>query len=361
MYNGLEVDMLSVGDADCLLVSRWYGYVAKRVLIDGGNASDFANVRAFLERRNVSYLDAVVSTHMHDDHAAGLLTLVRDESIGIGAAYVHIPQNHLQMALVDRALKIAAGAKEAECLEKSLQTAKDLVGALRSRRIPVPIVEPFKGTTIEFLTVAGPSREYYEELVRQFEDIDAFKTMSQRGLHNLIEDSVDDYFVKTGFIEASLLDNPETSAENNSSIIMGTIFDGEKYLFTSDAGVPALTLATAAYDLTGCNWIQIPHHGSRHNITAELIEHLSPKTAFVSAAGNSKHPRRAVVNAFKEAGAQVFSTHYPEPTNLWNHRGVVPAREEYGYVAPLYDKDKKATESDPTMIAIFNALYGTTR
>lgn len=359
MYNGIEVDMLGVGDADCLLVSRWNGFVPTRILIDGGNAGDFGTLRAFLKRRDISYLDAIVCTHLHNDHAAGLVQLAKDQSVRIGVAYVHVPQNHLRMALVEKALKTAAGASQAACVEKTLKTADDLLAALWTRKIRV--VEPFQGAIIEFLTVVGPSLAYYEELIHQFEDADAIRSMGQGNLNSIIEDALDDFLAKMGVIEGSLLDNPQTSAENNSSVIMGTVFNGKKYLFTSDAGAPALKLGTAAYDLARCYWMQLPHHGSRHNITAELIEHFSPTFAYVSATGNLDHPRRSVVNAFKKVGAQVFSTHYPDLTNLWHQYGTVPTRTDYSAATPLYDKDSKVIGYDPSSIASLSRLYGTAR
>ena len=50
MYNGLEIDMLSLGNADCILVSFWSGVSVHRVLIDGGNKGDAPIVRSFLAR-----------------------------------------------------------------------------------------------------------------------------------------------------------------------------------------------------------------------------------------------------------------------------------------------------------------------
>lgn len=81
--------------------------------------------------------------------------------------------------------------------------------------------------------------------------------------------------------------------------------------------------------------MQIPHHGSRRNITADLIEHFRPTTAFVSADGSKKHPNPAVVSAFKEVGTQVYGTHYPDPGSLWQRTGRAPSRPEYEPAIPL--------------------------
>jgi beta-lactamase superfamily II metal-dependent hydrolase len=339
MYDGFEVDMLNLGDADCLLLTWWNGLSNLRVLIDGGNAGDAMAILAFLKHRGVTRLDAIVGTHMHDDHAAGLTRIVESGALQIGRAYVHIPQNHLVMKLVEKALGIAAGTSGADCVEKTLQTSNRLITAIRAKNIP--ITEPFQGTNIGLSTVAGPSLDYYTEVVAQFQDAEAIRSLDKGTLNHLIADAIDDEFVKTGILaEGGLLDNPTTTAENNSSVILGTIARESKYVFTSDAGAPALKLAAAAYDLTRCFWMQIPHHGSRHNITKELIENFSPNFAYVSAARSKKHPRRAVVNAFKKTGARVYSTHYPSPGHLWNHVGTVPSRSDYGPVASLYEADE---------------------
>ena len=47
--------------------------------------------------------------------------------------------------------------------------------------------------------------------------------------------------------------------------------------------------------------------------------------------------RLPVVNAFKNCGARVFSTHYPNPTNMWYHLGAVPPRPDYFSLTPLWE------------------------
>jgi beta-lactamase superfamily II metal-dependent hydrolase len=78
MYNGIEIDMLSLGNADCILVSFWNGLSVYRVLIDGGNKGDAPTVRGFLRGLNITKIDDVLSTHLHDDHSGGLIELLSD-------------------------------------------------------------------------------------------------------------------------------------------------------------------------------------------------------------------------------------------------------------------------------------------
>jgi beta-lactamase superfamily II metal-dependent hydrolase len=335
MYNGLEVDMLSVGNADCILVTRWDANSASwsNILIDGGNKGSFPVLRRFLQARNVSRLNAVVCTHLHDDHAAGLVELLNDKSIEIESAFMHVPQRHVNVNEVEKALKLAGNSCEAENIRKAMATSKELITAFAARGIPV--TEPFAGSNILFLTVVGPTASYYEELIGEFANSELIKLADTQDSRHAIWSALHDKAIEA--LDTELPEDPQTTPMNNSSIILAAAQNNQKYLFTSDSGVPALQKASEQFNLAGCHWMQIPHHGSRRNINPALIKHFSPTNAWVSAEGSKKHPRRAVVNAFKQAGATVCSTHWPTSTNMWISTGSVPARPEYHPLVALYD------------------------
>ena len=152
MYNGLEIDMLSLGNADCILVSYWSGLSVQRVLIDGGNKGDAATVRAFLRDLKVETIDDVLSTHHHDDHSGGLIELLSDETLKFGKVWCDVPQWHVDnnMDKVWAALKAAGSSSdEAANIRKSLQTVADIYNIAKKRSIPFE--EPFKGKRVGFL------------------------------------------------------------------------------------------------------------------------------------------------------------------------------------------------------------------
>src|SRR5262249_10293255 len=121
MYDGVEYDMLTLGDADCILVSAWNGQTVSRVLIDGGYKNDADKVRSFLRGMNISHLDAVLSTHGHDDHSGGLIELLADETLDIALLLSHVPQWHVSsMDGVTKALREAGPSPEADAIRKSL-------------------------------------------------------------------------------------------------------------------------------------------------------------------------------------------------------------------------------------------------
>jgi beta-lactamase superfamily II metal-dependent hydrolase len=335
MYDGIEIDMLSLGNADSILVTRWSAGYAVRVLIDGGNKSDADTVLGFLRRRSITHLDHVVCSHPHDDHAGGLRDIL--SGISFGQFWMHIPSRHVNLAELRVSLILEATLKRSEnvtrIITESLQTTADLETLIG--RMGKIIQEPFAGMEIGPLTVCGPSVQFYEQQLADFKDFARLEAMERLLEARAGQVAEEDRGVVA---ESSLLGVGGTEPENNSATILGFAYNDDKFLLTSDAGVEALTAAKDAYQLMDLRWMQIPHHGSRRNISEALIEHFKPQTAYVSAIGGTKHPRRAVVNAFKARGCKVFSTHYPAPGgHKWFHLGTVPARTDYSSDAPLWD------------------------
>lgn len=328
---GIEIDMLSLGNADSILVSRWEDGVPTRVLIDGGNKGNAADVRSFLRRMGITYLDHVVCTHPHDDHAGGLTALLADPTLRVGCLWSHIPGRHVDTTALSRVLQTKSESSVIKVLRESLATQCSLLEIAQRRGIPIQ--EPFQGASIGFFTVCSPDLEFYRDTLCCFSDLEKLRLYEERlgamELRSIIDEALED--------EPGLIDDPVTSAENESSVVLATFFNGELLLFTADAGVQALGRASEAYKLGACRWMQIPHHGSRRNLNRELIEYFRPQTAYVSAEGSRKHPRRAVVNAFKDLGTDVFSTHYPRPAHLRFHLGSVPVRRGYSPATSLWN------------------------
>jgi beta-lactamase superfamily II metal-dependent hydrolase len=349
-YEGVEVDMLSIGNADSILVTRWKAGVASRILIDGGKAGDSATVLRFLKGRGVKFLDHVVCSHPHEDHVGGLVGVVQSKEIDFGQAWVHLPWNHIDRNTLTTALARSetVAKKVVNIIRASVQSSQDLVNAITARGKTV--LEPFAGQQIGFLFVCGPSKEFYELLLKDFTDFEKLKKMEEaiaaNERQNLVEMMLEGATVSRKLTEAKEtgLGQAPTEPENNSSTILWMKHVDDALLFTADAGVEALNAARQAYKIGDLRWMQIPHHGSRRNVNEELIAYFKPKTAFVSADGTRKHPRRAVVNAFKSVGAVVFSTHYPPPNggHKWFHLGTVPDRSDYSATNPLYELDEKA-------------------
>ena len=100
----------------------------------------------------------------------------------------------------------------------------------------------------------------------------------------------------------------EESPTNKSSLILLFHPNGHNFLLTGDACSATLKDAVEDYpqNIPGCV-LKVPHHGSKHNLTTEVIEMLKPSSAVISAKGSKKHPNRAVVH-FLSKHCNVYST-----------------------------------------------------
>lgn len=88
--------------------------------------------------------------------------------------------------------------------------------------------------------------------------------------------------------------------------------------------------------LTDLNFLDVPHHGSKRNLSSKVLKRIKADTAFVSAPKDSpKHPAKKITNALNKRGMRVFVNKY---STLLHHnggpdRGWSTAQEE-----PFYDK-----------------------
>lgn len=358
MFDGLEIDMLSLGDADCIVVTSWTPQLGcQRVLIDGGNEGNFPVVKDFLRSLGMTTFWAVVCTHLHKDHASGLIKIVQDPTFTIHNAWMHDIGRHISEEALWRASR--GTSSQADGVKQVWETTKELANAFSSRGL-LPS-EPFAGDLLAGappLQVLGPTRDFYRRAIQEFTSeavpnlsslyLSALETSPLAGpstsLANLMlglgnprpafPAVIAPPVPLAGLLkESSVKTNPTTQPFNNTSTIMGIILNNQRFLFTADAGSEALDSIPS--DWRSVLWMQVPHHGSDGNLSQANIERFCPKVAFISARGSTDHPSRAIVNGLIKAGATVCSTHKSDPGHFWFWVGSVPARSGYGPVVAL--------------------------
>jgi len=323
-----EVDVLAVGqesDSGDAIALRFGNYAQnpadqKIVVIDGGyQDSGKALVELIRNTYGSNRVDLVVSTHPDNDHVSGLHVVL--EELEVGELWMHRPWNMSasikKLAEEDRGL--AALGLSSNQLKKSLEAAYDLE-KLAVKRGVSRILDPFQGE-VNFentIYVLGPSRSYYQSLVLEFEK---GGTVSS-GLIKL-KKMISEVWHKDELLEPT---DDATSPRNNSSAILVAAFGDQHFLFTADAGVPALAQAADwalanKYDLTQkIKVLQIPHHGSKRNVGPAILDRLigpivaqgqtNSKGAFMSAAakGEPHHPSKRVTNAIVRRGVKPHAT-----------------------------------------------------
>ncbi len=306
-----EIDFLKVGDGErsgdaiAMRFTRPDNGELAHVIVDGGFQDDgdalVEHVMTFYDPPTV---DLVISTHPDGDHIGGLGTVLRE-----------LPVQNL--AIHDLAARGGSSLRAADAV-------KDLIGVAEDHG--VAWFEPFAGDSLfgDALYVAGPSVHYYEGLVVAQVLAEVTATMSKSSSRSTLATAlaqIGTRFVTELPIEVPFGDAGGTSPRNNSAVILDLRLDGERFLLTSDAGVPALTRALDQLEVAGRNDIppdsfQVPHHGSRHNLDTATLSRLfgSPgqpeqRSAIVSATRAApKHPSPRVVNSLIRRGCRVVTT-----------------------------------------------------
>lgn len=344
-----EVDFLPVGEGSGDAIVIRYGddkdgYYLH--VVDGGCAE---TTEAVINHINTFYpgyhINHMVLSHADDDHAAGLIGVM--EKIEVRNLWMnrpwlyadhilhHFHGNFTQQGLIDN-------IKESHPYLVELERLATKKGAY--------IHEVFQGAQIGAFTVLAPRRDRYVNSIPDFAKTpDRYTTEAadSRGfglLRSFVEGAkklLENWDIET------LANSTETSASNESCVVQYAVLEDKGVLLTADVGTIGLMEAAnfgAQLGLNRPKFVQVPHHGSRHNVTPSVLDTwLGPKqsqgtvvgTAFCSV-GSNKHdyPRAQVTNAFMRRGFKVYSTrtkwisHYNGP----GHPNTVPAvAEEFAY------------------------------
>ena len=303
-----EIEMLSVGVADSILI-RYFNEREEEIviLIDAGNRKDGRKIVNHINKwTDKKYIDLAICTHPDGDHIGGFFHVVKN--VPIREFWIHDPSNH--KVAVKQLQEILHSKNEIEkglkCLLENLDDSLNLLSLIDSKGIRRDR-EPFAGLQYELapLFLVGPTESYYESLLSRFRDVDNLFE-EEKNLEKSLEGG---QFITESLTTQQIIDkDKDRSKENNSSTILLFQPNNLKCLFTSDAGPDALQKAHDEYDLSGLDWLDVPHHGSSYNLSTKLIKIFNPKRAYISCDGSKHYPNPAVVAELKNAGCKVFST-----------------------------------------------------
>lgn len=295
-------------------------------VIDGGFQDTGEKISTHIQNHydNPRFINHVVVTHNDADHAGGLRSII--ENFEVGELWMLRPWEYAE-ELLPRFSRYT----NAENLRKRLREIYSNLAALEDLAIAngVTIRAPFQGETIGKFTVLAPSEDRFKDLIVESEKtptaVAAAVSMEGKGLFEAAVKKVGQ-FIRALWGDENL-SSEDTSAENEMSVVQYANLIQHKVLLTGDVGRDGLAEArdfapNAGLTLPGIEIFQIPHHGSRRNVSSDLLnEWLGPKLAsppedgahkfraFVCASKEDPdHPRKAVIRALKHRGAKVFSS-----------------------------------------------------
>lgn len=269
-------------------------------------------------------IDYLICSHPDQDHASGLIEVI--EKFNIGKIIMNIPWKYIYNIWDN----VNDGRISEESLEKRLKNDYPYVAKIEelAQEKGIEIIEGFEDKQInENLKILSPSKEFFIELLKKskktkyLDEGDYKSNIYTESAKNILSKFTN--WIKELWGKDSLKEDVETSEENEMSIVLLGDMEENKFLLTGDVGLKGLEKAIEkgnkiGIPLTEVNFYQIPHHGSRHNLSPSIMNKMVgnivsegiklKKVAYASVAYESDYPRKAVVNAFIRRGVQVYKT-----------------------------------------------------
>lgn len=355
MITNYEIEFLPVGNGeksgDCILIHYFENNVEKIIVYDGGTqASGEAMVAHIKEYYGTHKIDYLINSHPDGDHVSGLIYVL--ENMQVGEVWIHQPWKYSEQILdLFHDGRMTANSLS-ERMKSKLRLAHRVYELAEEKSIPV--YEPYAGAKIGPFTVLSPDKDWYINTL--LPDFAKTPTKAKMVLESVV-DSLENYvetvakLLEESWSDENLPDNVQTSAENNSSVVLYANFSGRGFVLTGDSGVEAIERACTFAENNNLRlkenlrFVQVPHHGSRRNVSSKALNCLLgepinfdahnltlDKTAFVSASKSSKkHPRDRVVNAFMRRGFKVIAT----KGSAKRHYKGMPERSGWSSVSPL--------------------------
>jgi hypothetical protein len=313
--------MLPGREGDCLLLSYGARRPFRHVLVDGGRTATYRALKARLGQlpADEREFELLIVTHVDRDHIEGVLGVVEDPAFPVTFRDVWFNGfDHLGDPDVE-----PFGAVQGERLTDALvrigrwnrtrQGRSIEIGRMRQRTLP-------GGLRLRLLS---PDRAKLEEL------IDRWTTeVRKAGLIPGVDpqpEPREDGLEAFGALDVDLLAaepfTPDPSEPNGTSIVVLAEFDRRRALLAGDAHADRLvaSLAPLARREGGrvrIDAFKLPHHGSRHNVSRELLELVECGRYLFSTNGTQFH------HPHPEAVARVlrFGRGASDPELVFNYR-----------------------------------------
>ncbi len=341
-----EVDFLAVGEGSGdAIVIRYGDDTAGYCLhvVDGGRTETAETIINHISKFYPGYyINHMVLSHADDDHASGLVGVM--EKIDVKHLWMNRPW--LYAAEI---LHHFHGNFTLQGLIDNIKERHPYLVDLERLAIQkgTQIHEAFQGAKIGEFTVLAPTKDRYVNSIPDFGKTPDKYTANAAGLQRFgllrsLTEAAKKWLEEKWDVE-TLAENTVTSASNESCLVQYGVLGGKGVLLTADVGPIGLMEAGnfgAQLGLNRPTFVQVPHHGSRHNVTPTVLDMwLGPKqpqdtvvgTAFCSV-GSNKHdyPRGQVTNAFMRRGFKVYSTRtkWISHSRGGGHPNAIPAVAE---------------------------------
>ena len=314
-----KLELLPACEGDCLILSWLDGAITRRILIDGGRLATADDVKTYAKTHDLGThaFELFIITHIDRDHIEGAVALLDDAEFRPLVKEVWFnDRKDLDYAPTAPGFE-TFGAKDGVRITNLLAEHKipnnisfDPASITVGTPPPLTAIACEGGLT---LTVVSPDQGQLAALAKPWDDTIA---TAPPGWEDLGEpELIDiDFLVKQPF-------KGDTAKPNGSSIAVIASYDDRHVLLTGDAHVPRLLSSIEAYkaanpNFKGFNLVKAPHHGSKANISLELVRAANCRHWAISTNGSQfKHPD-------KEGIARIIGGSPPSLRISFNYRSV---------------------------------------
>lgn len=352
----LRIEMLPARHGDCLWIEYGRGRRRSRVLVDCGTAGVWrSQLKPRIEALPPAQrrFELFVLSHVDDDHIGGGIELL-EEAPALGLAFGDVWFNGWKHLAPLGFLGARQGEQFSQLIRRQKlpwnQAFGGVAAMLPPPGSPLP-VHRLPGGLV--LTLLSPDEGKLRRLapVWKAEIAKLGKTPGSDDFLSGTARATDSTDV------AALADEPfesDAAEANGSSIALLAEFEGRRVLLGADAHAPLLAaaidrlLAERGLRRLEVDAFKLPHHGSRNNLSRELLQRVRCRDYLVSSNGHRfGHPdRQAVARVIRDGGPGArlhfnyrsgFNAVWADPALQARHgyTAVYPADGQEGLVVTL--------------------------
>jgi beta-lactamase superfamily II metal-dependent hydrolase len=334
-----RIEMLPAKQGDALWIEYGEGGITRRILIDGGPIAAYEAVEARINRMDEGdrRVELVVISHVDTDHIEGIIRLLAPKRTEWPIVPIQIWFNgwrHLDESEMLGGLEgdfLSALISRRALDEWNQAFEQKAVVADPDKLRAVPLEDGMKLTVLSpFPDKLKAMASVWEEDVEPhgFEpgDLDeAWEHLAETSKYHVAEGMLggDDEF---GATLAKQL-KPDQSTANGTSIAFLAEFEGKSCLFLADAHADVICeslkkLVPHGAERLKVDAVKVSHHGSRYNISPELVSLIDAKHFLISTDSSKKqnHPNKEAIDAILEWSVQkptLWFNYKTKKTALW--------------------------------------------
>jgi len=329
--------MLPAREGDCLWIRYGDKSAPKQILVDGGRASTYKELRARLAAlpKPQRVFELFIITHVDRDHIEGSMSLLEDAASPVTFKQIWFNgYDHLKSAKLEPFGAVQGERVTAALLKRKKAWNKQWKGkaaALRGKTFPRIRLDG--GMT---LTLLSPDRQKLVELIPTWEaECKAAGIIPGTAARRKKLKGLEEF----GAIDVESLAKKKFDADvtkpNGTSIVVIAEYGGKRALLGADAHVDRLLASVKALTKKGkplqVDLYKVAHHGSEGNTSRDLLEAIRCPVYLISTNGSYfEHPKAVSLSRILKFGApKTIAFNYQSKfTTVWDQHAL---KTKYGY------------------------------